>query len=123
MSILDEIIRAKQLEFNALREIFYPNSPVCYLLAQDGDEVSYKVTLELTENWYLEAATKKLLIAAPDTDIGKKLEVSGYFSVSGRVYELRDDDGFGGSGQVPPEGEEPWWKLLCKSTGESFTPP
>ncbi|HEY0428994.1 MAG TPA: hypothetical protein VGC76_14530 [Pyrinomonadaceae bacterium] len=122
MSILGEIIAAKKLEFDALREIFYPESPVCYLLAGDGDEEVFSVKLEISGGWYLDTKQKKLLVAAPDTDFAKKLELSGYFSVSGRVYELQDDDGEGGDGKVPPEGEEPWWKLSYKRTGQSFSP-
>lgn len=123
MSILDEIINAKKLEFNALREIFFPASSICYLLAHDGGETAYTVKLELGSDWYLDTKAKKFLVATSDTVFAKKLELSGYFSINGRVYSIEDDDGEGGDGRVPPEGEEPWWKISYKRTGQTFTPP
>lgn len=122
MSELADIIEAKIEEFDSLREVFFSDDAKCFLLDQDGGETAYVVKLEVENGWYLDTKAKKLLVATLDTNFAKKLELSGHFSVSGRVYEILEDDGEGGDGRVPPEGEEPWWKLLFKRTGQTFTP-
>lgn len=121
MAFRDDIIEGKKQEFEILREEFFPGAR-CFLLKQKGSGgVAYTQTLEVVD-WYLDTKDKKLLIATDSIEIGKKILVSDHFSVSGRVYQISSDDGEGGDTKVAPEGEEPWWKLSFKRTGETFEP-
>lgn len=122
MSEIADIIEAKIDEFDALREVFFAGDSDCYFLDKDGGEVEFSVTLLKTGGWYLDTKAKNLLIATNDLSLVENILLSSYFAVSGRVYQIMDDDGEGGDGRIPPEGEEPWIKLSFRRTGTRFEP-
>lgn len=122
MSILDEIIAAKKLEFDALRGVFFPADITCHLLQLDGENAAFTSKLELVAGWYLEYSNFRgrfeLFYAESETNFKEKLKLSSHVAVGGEVYSIDRGE------TVPPQGEEPFWRLACTRTGEpKFEPP
>ena len=121
MAFLDKIIAAKAKEFNLKRRFFFPDNSTCFLLSLNGDEVSFIEILEIGSGWYLEYSKFRerfeFFYAESQTNFKNKLKLSSHIAVNADVYEISAGD------TVPPQGEEPFWRIACTATGKQFESP
>lgn len=113
-----KITGIKAKEFNILRRTFFPKVATCYLLKIDGGMRAFAPELELTNGWYLEYSKFRgrfeLYYASSDPEFARRLSLSSHVAVSGEVYTIDRSE------SVPPQGEEPFWRIACTRTGERF---
>lgn len=112
MSELADIIEAKAEEFDALREIFFPDNSVLKLLKVSETINDFETIETLTADWYLEYSEFRqqfrLSIARNSEDFTAKITAATHVSVNAEVYTIKTAD------TLPPMGETPVWNLFCE---------
>lgn len=120
MAIIDTLINASRIEFNAISSL---DNPKRYFLLsnESNDDVNSFVSLyELiegrVENYNEFRDQTRLRIGLNSSEIVIAIRECTDFSIDGYIFQVEERD------KMPPNINQPYWTLFGTKTGELYLP-
>jgi len=112
MSIIQTLIKAKQLENNALRKVYFPENSYLKMLKPSVTAREFEVLETYYFNWYLKYSDFRqsfvLTLAIDEPFSNDKLPEATHLSINEEVYVITQGE------TMHPIGETPFWAFFCE---------
>lgn len=128
--ILDQIISATAIRFDALRGAFMKDDAACYLIKKDGISATFSLVLEIPSGWFVTFEKYRFAhnrvqdlfeFARSDQGFRDAIGEASHIALRSAVYAI--DPKNRSSDVLEGEGFDPWWFVYCGlDTDLSFNP-
>jgi hypothetical protein len=118
--IVDQIIRATAIRFDALRGAFLKSDAACYLIKKDGISATFELVLEIPTAWFVTFEKYRFKydriqdlfeFARADQTFRDAIVVASHIALRTAVYAI--DPNQRSSDVLEGEGFDPWWFVYC----------
>lgn len=128
--IVNQIINATAIRFDALRGAFLKDDAACYLIKRDGQTSNFELVLEVPSAWFVtferyRFSTRTIFdlfeFARTDDEFKDAIGEASHIALRSKVYAI--DPNQRSTDVLEGEGFDPWWFVYANLDKDlTFTP-